>query len=111
MRRWMLVLIGALLVVGAVGAGVGHVAQPPLALFIVPGATNIQVVALVPGTRLITYQAPGEPCDWYVTVTETLAVNHWQAWSIGGEHTSESEQTPELRPDPPRLRHTHCVGA
>jgi hypothetical protein len=110
MRRWMLVLIGALLVVSIVGAGVWYVAQPPLALFIVPGATDIQVVVLGPGTRLITYQAPGEPCDWYVTVTRTLAANHWQAWFIGGEQTSESEQTPELRPDPLRLRHTHTVA-
>jgi hypothetical protein len=108
--RWRLVLIGALLVVGVVGAGVWYAAQPPLALFIVPGATDIQVVILGPGTRLITYQPPGERCDWYVTVTQSLAANHWQAWSIGGEHTSEYEQTPELRSDPPRISYTHTVA-
>jgi hypothetical protein len=42
----MLLLIGALFVVGAVGTGVWYAAQPPLGLFIVPGATDIQIVAM-----------------------------------------------------------------
>jgi hypothetical protein len=106
----MLTLVGVLLVVGAIGAGVRHAMQPPLALFIVPGATDIQVVVLGPGTRLITYQAPGERCDWYATVTQTLAAHHWQAWFTGGDRTSEPEQTPELRSDPPRISYTHTVA-
>jgi len=42
--QWKLALVGALIVVGAIGAGIRHALQPPLALFIVPGATDIQVV-------------------------------------------------------------------
>jgi hypothetical protein len=29
---------------------------------------------------------------------------------MGGEHTSDSEQTPALRSDPPRIGHTHMVA-
>jgi len=53
--QWKLALVGALIVVGAIGAGIRHALQPPLALFIVPGATDIQVVEREPGLRLITY--------------------------------------------------------
>ena len=107
--RWMLSLIGALLVAGATVSGIRHVLQPPLALFVVPGATDIQVVALGPGTHLITYQAPGRRCAWYATVTQTLAAHHWQAWSAVEDHTSEPEPAPEMRAYPPRRTYTHMV--
>jgi hypothetical protein len=110
MRHWMLVLIGTMLVVGIVAAGVWYVAQPPLALFIVPSATDVQVVDLGSGTRLITYQAPGELCDWYAKVTQTLVGQGWQGWVIGGELASGPQQLPEPRSEPPRIRHTHLAG-
>jgi len=108
--RWKLALVGALIVVGAIGAGIRQALQPPLALFIVPGATDIQVVEREPGLRLITYQAPGQRCDWYATVTRTLAAHQWQAWWSEGDRTSEPEQAPGTRADPPRISYTHMVA-
>jgi len=108
--RWKLALVGTLIVVGAIGAGIRHALQPPLALFIVPGATDIQVVEREPGLRLITYQAPGQRCDWYATVTRTLAAHHWQAWWSGADGTSVPEQAPGTRADPPRISYTHIIA-
>ena len=108
--RWMLILIVALLMVGVIAPGIRHVLQPPLALFIVPGATDIQVVEREPGLRLITYHAPGQRCDWYATVTRTLAAHDWQAWWSGGDRTTEPEQAPGTRSDPPRISYTHMVA-
>ena len=107
--RWIFTLIGALLVVGATGAGTRHALQPPLTLFLVPGATDIQVVELGAGTWQLTYHTPGRHCDWYATVTRTLAAHHWKAWSTEGDHTSEAEPAPTTRASPARRTYTRMV--
>ena len=107
--RWILSLIGALLVVSATVFGIRHAMVPPVAPFIVPGATNIQVIALGPGTRLITYQAPGPRCAWYATVTRNLAVQHWKVWSTEGQSMSDPE-TAAMPPYRPRRSHMHLVA-
>ena len=107
--RWILSLIGALLVVSATVFGIRHAMEPPVAPFLVPGATGIQVVALDASTRLITYQAPGRRCDWYATVTRNLATQHWKVWSTEGQSTSDPESAAP-RPAPARRSHMHLAA-
>jgi hypothetical protein len=106
----MLLLIAVLLIVGATGAAVQQALQPPLELFLVPGAVDIQVVSLAPHTRLITYRAPGQPCDWHASITQTLAARGWQQWTQTGHPASDSYHPLEMRSDLPRRTYTHTVA-
>jgi hypothetical protein len=72
-----LALIGVVLVVGSCAAGAWRAADPPLAPFLLPGATNIQVVEIGMGERQITYRSPAPPYDWYFTLARQLEDQGW----------------------------------
>ena len=78
MRR-ILALFGVLITLGACGIGVWVAARPPLALFLVPDATDIQVVAYGWGAWQIRYQAPGSPTTWYTDIGHQLDAEHWSS--------------------------------
>ncbi|MFL5805159.1 MAG: hypothetical protein ACJ8CR_25885, partial [Roseiflexaceae bacterium] len=61
--------------------------QPPLESLIVPGATNVRVVATGWGEWQIAYRAPGPPYAWYYALAHGLEARHWTAldgWRPGG---------------------------
>jgi amylosucrase len=60
-------------------AGAWELARPRLGLFIVPGATDIQVRSFGLGEQQITYRASGSPYGWYFTVVRNLAADGWSA--------------------------------
>jgi len=72
-------VFGILVTLAACGIGGWAAARPSLALFVVPGATNIQVVMLRWGEWQINYDAPGSPTTWYSDVAAQLEAHHWSS--------------------------------
>jgi hypothetical protein len=81
MRR-KLAIFAVLLAIGGVGAGVWRALHPPVGLFLVPGATDIQVIDVGAGAQLITYHAPGSAYAWRAAIERTLVQHGWvyPAW-------------------------------
>ena len=65
-----------LLVAGIAGGGM-WLLQPASTPFLVPGATDIQVITSGWGERQISYRAPGRPYGWYFTVADRLVAQQW----------------------------------
>lgn len=76
MRR-KLAILTLLLVLGGLGAGVWRALHPPIGEFLVPGATNIQVIDMGTGAQLITYHAPGTAYAWRAVVEHNLVRGGW----------------------------------
>ena len=76
MRRKRAILI-ILLVLGGLGAGIWRALHPPIGEFLVPGATDIQVIEMGTGAQLITYHAPGTAYAWRAAVERTLVQRGW----------------------------------
>ena len=68
-----------LLALCAAGRATWMALQPPLELLIVPGATNVQVIATGWGQRQITYHAPGLRYAWYYATAHRLDAQGWTA--------------------------------
>ena len=51
--------------------------HPAVTPFMVPGASDIQVVSVGWGQRQISYRSSGPPDAWYWTVARTLEEQHW----------------------------------
>jgi len=67
----------ALLVAGCLGAWeLVHLQQD---LFIVPGATDIQIQWSGFSEQQFTYRTSGPPYGWYFTVVRNLAADGWSA--------------------------------
>jgi hypothetical protein len=76
MRRILVVL--ALLLSGALAASGMWVLSPPsTTAFIVPGATDVQVVSVGWGQQQMSYHTSGAPNAWYWTVARTLEEQGW----------------------------------
>ena len=73
----ILTILATLLVLGGVGAGAWCALHPPVEEFLVPGATDIQVIDMGAGAQLITYHAPGPAYAWRATVERTLIQSGW----------------------------------
>lgn len=71
MKR-ILGLIGILLALGACVAGSWLAIRPPLAPFLAPGATEIQVVTVSISEQQISYHVSGPPYAWYWAVAHSL---------------------------------------
>ena len=76
MRR-KLAILAILLVLGGMGAGVWRALHPPVGLFLVPGATDIQVIDMAAGAQFITYHAPGTAYAWRAVVEHNLVHHGW----------------------------------
>jgi hypothetical protein len=64
--------------------------QPPLESLIVPGATNVRVVASGWGEWQIAYHMPGPPYAWYYALAHNLEARRWttlDSWRPGGTNT------------------------
>jgi hypothetical protein len=84
--RYKFAILAILLAIGGVGAGVWRALHPPVGLFLVPGATNIQVLDIGAGAQLVTYHAPGAAYAWRAAVEHTLVQRGWvyPAWWLPG---------------------------
>jgi hypothetical protein len=70
-------VFGVLLTLAACSGGGWMAMRPPLARFLVPGATDIHEVALGWNKWQISYHAPGSPAPWSTTVARNLETDHW----------------------------------
>lgn len=72
-----------LFVAGIAGGGM-WLLQPAPTPFLVPSATDIQIINTGWGERQISYRAPGRPYGWYFTLVNDLAAQKWtqpDAWN------------------------------
>ena len=72
-------LLSLLLALAACSVGGWSIAHPPVALFVVPGATDLQVASLGWNEWQIRYRAPGSPTTWYTDVAHQLEEQHWSS--------------------------------
>ena len=75
--RHKLAILTILLVLGGFGAGLWRALHPPIGAFLVPGATDIQVIEIGTGVQLITYHAPGTAYAWRAMVEHNLVRRGW----------------------------------
>jgi hypothetical protein len=81
-RTWRLLVVLTLFLSATLAGGtIWLLCQPAVTLFVVPGATDIQVVRTGGWEWQITYAAPGRPYAWYFTLWRTLDAHQWS------EHT------------------------
>ena len=78
MKR-ILALFSVLIALGGCGIGGWVAVRPSLALFIVPNATDIQMVSQGWGAWQIRYYAPGSPTTWHIDVAKQLEAQHWSS--------------------------------
>jgi hypothetical protein len=81
-HRWRRVLVVCVLGLALPMAGAAaawQILHPPLHVFIVPGATEIQIRADGFGEQQLTYRSSGAPYAWYFTVARNLARDGWSA--------------------------------
>jgi hypothetical protein len=71
--------IAALLALCAAGRATWAALQPPLELLIVPGARDVQVIAIGWSEWQITYRAPGPRYAWYYATAQSLDAQGWTA--------------------------------
>ena len=75
---WRILAVLTLLLSGAlVGSGGRMLSHPSVTPFLVPGATDIQVVGTGVWEWQIAYDAPGPPYAWYFTLSRTLDAPQW----------------------------------
>ena len=72
-------ILAALLGLCAAGGATWSALQPPLESLIVPGASNVQVIATGWGAWQIAYRAPGRPYTWYYATAHRLEAQGWTA--------------------------------
>jgi hypothetical protein len=70
-------LIGILVIVGACAAGSWLAIRPPLAPFLAPGATKVQVVNVSIWEQQISYHVSGPLYAWYWVLIHTLEKQEW----------------------------------
>ena len=87
-------ILAALLALCATGGAAWTALQPPLESLIVPGATDVQVIATGWSEWQITYHAPGPPYTWYYATAHRLdaqgwtALDPWRPTGTGSVYTS-----------------------
>jgi len=75
---WRIVAVLILLLSGTLaGSGVWLLFHLSVTPFVVPGATNIQVVSAGVWEWQIAYDAPGPPYTWYFTLSRTIEAQQW----------------------------------
>jgi hypothetical protein len=73
----ILAVLTLLFTTGLAGCCLWLLVRPTVTPFLLPGATNIQVVTLDWGQRKISYLTPGPSYAWYFTLAHTLDAEHW----------------------------------
>ncbi len=77
MRR-VVGLIAIILAIGACGALSWLALRPPVAIFLAPGAAEIQVANLRLGEQYISYRCPGPPYAWYWDTIRMIEAQQWK---------------------------------
>jgi hypothetical protein len=77
-------VIGAIVVLLACGGAGWTATRPPLEQFLVPGATDIQVVALGWNEWQISYRAPDLSTPWSTAIGRNLETDRWSSPDIVG---------------------------
>ena len=86
-----------LLAIAGCAAGAWLASRPPLAPFLVPGATDVEVTELGFGRRVISYNAPGSHYEWYFTVTRNLETSRWlppDRWGLARQLNTYTRVSP-----------------
>jgi hypothetical protein len=77
-RIWRILAVLTLFLSGTLTGGtIWLLCHPAITPFMVPGATDIQVVRTGGWEWQITYVAPGQPYAWYFTLWRTLDAHQW----------------------------------
>lgn len=98
-RRFTLLLLPLLALGMSCAAGLWLVARPPVAPYVVPGATGLRVRDVAPGERLISYDAPGQRYDWYFAVSGGLERARWippDKWGAASQINTYTRVSPIL---------------
>ena len=75
---WRILAVLTLLLSGAlVGSGGWMLFHPSVTPFLVPGATDIQVVSTGVWEWQIAYDAPGPAYAWYFMLSRTIEAQQW----------------------------------
>jgi hypothetical protein len=75
--RTLLALFGVFLMLAVCAVGSWGAIRPPLALLVVPGATDIQVARRGWNAWQMSYHAPAVPTTWSSAVVQQLEAQHW----------------------------------
>jgi hypothetical protein len=78
---WRILAVLMLLLCGAL-VGSGMLFHPSVTPYLVPGATNIQVVSTGVWEWQIAYDAPGPPYAWYFTLSRAIEAQQWGTRSL-----------------------------
>lgn len=78
MRRSVAVVGVLMLLAACSGAGL-MTTRPAVEQFLVPGATNVQVIPVGWNEWQISYHSPGSPTSWYTDVAQQLEAQHWSS--------------------------------
>jgi hypothetical protein len=105
--------------VGVCATGAWASMRPPIAEFLAPGATNIQVRDIGWGQRTISYAASGERYAWYFSIASRLMADGWvppDKWGPSSQFNTYTHVSPlwigylweqaELRGEPQYARIT-----
>lgn len=76
---WRVTVVGLFVVVACAG-GVWMATRASLSRFIVPGATDIQIVALGWNEWQISYHAPGSVATWSTAIGRKLETDRWRSY-------------------------------
>ena len=74
----ILAILTLLLSVALAGSGIWLLFQPPLTPFLLPNATDIQVLRTGVWEWQIAYDAPGPPYAWYVMLAHSIEAHQWK---------------------------------
>lgn len=70
-------LIAIIVVLGACVALSWLVIHSPVAIFLAPGATGVQVANVSIAEQQISYRCPGPPYAWYWATIHTIEAQRW----------------------------------
>ena len=71
-------LVGAALLLAALGGGAWLLVQPPAAPFVAPGASELRVTDTAPGRRQIAYRMARPEDGWQTLVVRALRRGGWE---------------------------------
>ena len=95
--RWRILAVLTLLLTGALaGSGIWMLFHPSVTPFLIPSATNIQVVSMGVWGWQITYDTSGPPYAWSYTLAHALTERQWHdrtRW-----HADESPRFDQVNP-------------
>jgi hypothetical protein len=91
---WRILAVLTLSLAGTLaGSTIWLLCHPAITPFVVPGATDIQLVRTGGWKWQITYAVPGRPYGWYFTLWRTLDAHQWSDRTL-----SDPARFPQVTP-------------